>query len=817
MTVSSGSLSRAGPFVGDGTLSLYSFTFKVFTSADVKVVQTGSNVTTTLVLGTDYSVSLNADQETAPGGMILLSAPLASGYLLVILSAIASTQGVELTNNGNFSPIVLNNEFDKLTLLIKQAEEVLSRTLTLAPTVPGSGTFPAPIATEVLGWDAAGEHIINYPFAGPGSPFVGDPAQPFYVGDAVAPTQAAALRQVGRVVASYAAVRALDSTVTNYTMTQGRSSVGDGGQGWFRADASDTTSADNDGTVLVAADGMRWKRSISGSGYFIEWWGADNTGAIACDTAFENGKAAALAVQTVLRAGRGNFLFNKSHWGGGNTSQNNTRNNLSFIAEGRYKTQLISDLDEAYPLFDLLDSKGARLEGFQILTSATSLETAQILCAETTATGANNIIIKDVVGYIASGAGNAVACVVGVNADQLSIDDSIFTSYQSGAHGGIFTQANATGITSKFGTLSSSGGDATYIMLNNAEFLGTDASGLRVDDIHNVVGKGVYSGILGTTVPAGVCQMNGPNANVLISIVGLRIENHTTATGETSLMCNGGAVVLDISGSLPNSGTGVIIGGTALVSGQVCASVDNLAFLFEGGAQPVPGVKFINMNSHGSNIFQTLPTALSAANGGLYLATDHVSAAQAVANIPNVSGGKSGAYQFATPTIGIAYPGSSAWLGHPNSTIYSLNSATTTTGVAETTLTTFLSKLIPISAVDAVNLIQGGATPVPFMRLKCSFHSILASGDTATLAVLLGATTIATVTIPYEATGNAMWIELLFKGMLLKQIKISVGGQVVYAMSANVAPGGDVDFILQQSSTIIDPFSGEFQLLCEYV
>lgn len=71
--------------------------------------------------------------------------------------------------------------------------------------------------------------------------------------------------------ATYAQIRA--SNVTgNQIKCLGRSTNRDGGEGWFFLDASDTTTADDDGTVLVDSVGRRWKRSYDGA-KMAAWWG----------------------------------------------------------------------------------------------------------------------------------------------------------------------------------------------------------------------------------------------------------------------------------------------------------------------------------------------------------------------------------------------------------------------------------------------------------------------------------------------------------------------------------------------------------------
>ena len=83
-------------------------------------------------------------------------------------------------------------------------------------------------------------------------------------------------------VPTYAAARLAASDVHNTLQVQCRSVSNDGGGGTFEYDPSDTTSADNDGTILVAGT-RRYKRSFSGA-IDVRWFGAGQ-GVAAADTA----------------------------------------------------------------------------------------------------------------------------------------------------------------------------------------------------------------------------------------------------------------------------------------------------------------------------------------------------------------------------------------------------------------------------------------------------------------------------------------------------------------------------------------------------
>lgn len=69
---------------------------------------------------------------------------------------------------------------------------------------------------------------------------------------------------VGKVVQSIAALKAIDKTKYTEAFVTGYYAQGDGGSGEYWYDSTDTTSADNGGTIIVASDGGRWKLVVVG-------------------------------------------------------------------------------------------------------------------------------------------------------------------------------------------------------------------------------------------------------------------------------------------------------------------------------------------------------------------------------------------------------------------------------------------------------------------------------------------------------------------------------------------------------------------------
>jgi len=145
----------AGPFP-DSAASL-PFAFKVFRSSDMLVTSADPlGAPTVLVNGVDYRVTLNADQETTPGGVVTLLTATPAGHTVTVTTAMPALQPLDLQNQGGFNPEVVEDAFDRLTVLVQQLGAG-----TLGSAAPGTFPLPAPEANMVLGWAPDGSSLTN--------------------------------------------------------------------------------------------------------------------------------------------------------------------------------------------------------------------------------------------------------------------------------------------------------------------------------------------------------------------------------------------------------------------------------------------------------------------------------------------------------------------------------------------------------------------------------------------------------------------------------------------------------------------------------
>ena len=140
MTVAS-SLARSGPYICDGAQDTFPFNFPVLDPSHVAVYTYTGNTESRISEG--FTVSL-----TENGGNVTFETAPAKDTRIAILRDTPFDQQVDLQNNTAFYPELLESMSDKLTMLVQQLREELSRCVKLAV---ASGESPESIVAMILG------------------------------------------------------------------------------------------------------------------------------------------------------------------------------------------------------------------------------------------------------------------------------------------------------------------------------------------------------------------------------------------------------------------------------------------------------------------------------------------------------------------------------------------------------------------------------------------------------------------------------------------------------------------------------------------
>ena len=156
MTVSS--ITNKQSYNGNGTQSVFAYTFKIFADTDIKVY-VGTSLKT---LSTHYTLS---GVGIAGGGNVTFTAgnfPAAGTGNVTILRSLALTQGVDLVNYGRFDAEVIEAQYDKLTMMVQQLQEQADRTIRFSTTVSDAGGVEitdtvAERSGKVLAYDSNGD------------------------------------------------------------------------------------------------------------------------------------------------------------------------------------------------------------------------------------------------------------------------------------------------------------------------------------------------------------------------------------------------------------------------------------------------------------------------------------------------------------------------------------------------------------------------------------------------------------------------------------------------------------------------------------
>lgn len=150
----------AGPFA---------FTFKAFEASDIKVViRSSAGVETTLVRDTHYTAAVN---PTVGGTVTLIgiyvTTPPTASDTVVVYREIPYTQDIDLIENDPQRAEVIEEGFDRATVLAQQLKDLMSRSLLLPVSASQSGlVLPEPSALKYMRWNAGGTALENIALTG---------------------------------------------------------------------------------------------------------------------------------------------------------------------------------------------------------------------------------------------------------------------------------------------------------------------------------------------------------------------------------------------------------------------------------------------------------------------------------------------------------------------------------------------------------------------------------------------------------------------------------------------------------------------------
>lgn len=150
-------------YAGSGSTGPFPYEFMIDAKTDLKVIRRDSaGVETTLVVDIDYTVT-GVGVET--GGSITLTAVLATGYSLAILSNLPVTQNAEYINNDNFPYDRHEGALDRIIRIVQQFDERIRRCFSVPKTSGLSLLDLEPHAQYLIGWNSAATGLQNYPTA----------------------------------------------------------------------------------------------------------------------------------------------------------------------------------------------------------------------------------------------------------------------------------------------------------------------------------------------------------------------------------------------------------------------------------------------------------------------------------------------------------------------------------------------------------------------------------------------------------------------------------------------------------------------------
>ena len=161
MTVSSS--TNKVSYSGNGSLTTFAYSFKIFDQGDLTVILRAADGTeTTQTITTHYTVS---GVGSASGGNVVFGTAPASGVTVVIIREQPLTQGLDLVANDPFPAESLEEALDKLVFMSQKHEEELSRAIKASRTNTLTGSeftiSASDRANKVFAFDSSGNVSIT--------------------------------------------------------------------------------------------------------------------------------------------------------------------------------------------------------------------------------------------------------------------------------------------------------------------------------------------------------------------------------------------------------------------------------------------------------------------------------------------------------------------------------------------------------------------------------------------------------------------------------------------------------------------------------
>ena len=169
MTVSVSSNSVT--YYGNGVTNTFTFTFPAVSAEDINDYYVNAAGVETLLLPSQYTLTLN---PIAPGAIwsyggsvsyVYNSAPIAIGTSISIVRIVPLTQTTSISNQGNFSPQVIESAMDTLCFELQQVAGVQGRAVQFPVVDPASlnSTLPPALsrANQYLAFDVNGNVITT--------------------------------------------------------------------------------------------------------------------------------------------------------------------------------------------------------------------------------------------------------------------------------------------------------------------------------------------------------------------------------------------------------------------------------------------------------------------------------------------------------------------------------------------------------------------------------------------------------------------------------------------------------------------------------